>query len=149
MGILVLHDKWTEILTVDGYGCHPVYSFSFFQLEFKNANKSRCVINPLRPSKSCQILGWLCKEDHTFNSCILKVEIYSKRKAGEVAWLIRVDWCARTWFLYAVETGAADVMLQSCQCCVTFTLRHTALLTLKDWGLHFLPSELLLLGYLL
>lgn len=68
MGILVLHDKLTETLTVDGHGCHPVYSFSFFQLELKNANKNRCVINLLRPSKSCHILGWLCKtEDCTFN----------------------------------------------------------------------------------
>lgn len=121
MGIPFLHDEWTEISTVDGHGSHPLDSFSFFQLELKNANRSRCVINPLRTSKSCQILGWLCKaEDCTLNFCILRAEMYSKSKSGEVAWLIRVNWCANAWFFHAVETGATDVMLESRQCCSNF-----------------------------
>lgn len=40
MGILVLHDKWTGILAPNNNGCHPVYSFSFFQLEYKKSTKS-------------------------------------------------------------------------------------------------------------
>lgn len=54
----------------------------------------------------------------------MRVEIYSKRKPGEVAWLIRVDWCARVSFFHTVETGATDVMLESCQCCSNFYFKE-------------------------